>query len=270
MDDESGARAMYRHRADVVAEDVGNGPHVVFLHGALMDRTMFAPQVAALADDYRIVTYDLRARTDNWGGPYDLWHLAGDCLALLDALDVESCVLAGMSMGGSVAQRVALQQPDRVDGLVLIDGQALPDPDEDRRQYREMIERARGSDRPPADLVEAASWILFGHQAHDERPGLIETWTNRWRTYPADAVYHEIDSFLGRENLLDRMPEIRVPALAIHGENDRSIDIERARRTVEALPDARLEPIPDAGHASNLERPGPVNDALQEFLGSVY
>ena len=71
-EDPGPATEMYRHRTDTLVDDRGDGPALVLSHGTLMDRTMFRPQQDALADDYRVVAYDNRARTDNWQGPYDL------------------------------------------------------------------------------------------------------------------------------------------------------------------------------------------------------
>lgn len=92
----------YRRRPATVATDRGEGHAVVFCHGTFMDRTMFEPQVEALSEDYRVVAYDTRARTDQYADPYDLYDLADDCTALMDAKGLDSCVLGGMSMGGGV------------------------------------------------------------------------------------------------------------------------------------------------------------------------
>jgi pimeloyl-ACP methyl ester carboxylesterase len=110
----------YRTRPETVATDRGDGPPLVLSHGTLMDRTMFAPQVEALSGDYRVLAFDSRARTDRYDGDYDLYHLADDCAALLDASDIDSCVIGGMSMGGFMALRFAERYPERVDGLVLV------------------------------------------------------------------------------------------------------------------------------------------------------
>src|SRR5690349_11625918 len=102
--DGKGASVATESAAEVpVYEEYGAGPNVVLSHGTLMDRTMFEPQVAALAPDYHVVTYDHRARTSRWDEVYDLHDLARDCLALLDRLEIERCVLGGMSMGGFMA-----------------------------------------------------------------------------------------------------------------------------------------------------------------------
>jgi len=266
-DDPTGA--MYRHRTDTLVEDRGDGPALLCLHGSLMDRTMFAPQARALADEYRVVTYDMRARTDRWQGPYDLADLVEDCRTVVDAVGLDSCVLAGMSMGGFVAVRAALAYPERLDGLVLIDSMAEAYTEAEREEYADLAEGVRGADRVPVAVAEMSADLMFSERAHEEQPDLVQHWTDRWHTYPGDAVAAEIESWRTEPGVLDELDAVDLPTLAIHGEQDQSIPPERARRTVEAL-DGRLELVGGAGHPSNLERPGVVNDALREFLAEVY
>ena len=260
---------MYRHRTDALVDDRGGGPALVCVHGTLMDRTMFAPQARALSDDYRVVAYDSRARTDRWRGPYGLDDLVEDCRAVLDALDVEACVLAGMSMGGFVAARFALAYPDRLDGIVFVDSMAEAYTEEEQAEYGDLAEGVRGADRVPVEVAELSADLMFSERAHDEQAALVEKWTQRWHTYPGDAVAAEIESWRTAPGVLDDLSSVDVPALGVHGENDQSIPPERARRTVEAL-DGRFETVPGAGHPSNLERPAVVNGILREFLADVY
>jgi len=90
-------------------DEAGSGSAIVLSHGTMMDRSMFGPQLAALSRWFRVIAFDHRARTARWEGPYSLNDLTGDCLDLLDALGIEKCVLGGMSMGGFMALRLALQ-----------------------------------------------------------------------------------------------------------------------------------------------------------------
>jgi pimeloyl-ACP methyl ester carboxylesterase len=261
--------ARYRARADTVTSDRGDGLPLVLAHGTLMDRTMFDPQLDALAGDYRAVAYDLRARTDRWQGQYDLYDLADDCAALLDALGIDSCVLGGMSMGGFVALRFADRYPERVDGLVLIDTTAGPHDDSEIERYREMIETTREAGEVPEQLAGVIKHILFGETTNDRNPELVDAWVERWLTYPGEAVYREVQSWLERPDFTDDLADVDVPTLVVHGEEDVALEPDRSDGLVEAL-DARRELIPGAGHSSNLERPDPVNAAIREFLGGVY
>lgn len=259
----------YRARPETVATDRGDGPPIVLCHGTLMDRTMFAPQVDALSDEYRVVAYDTRARTDRYVGPYDLYDLADDCAALLDAKGIDSCVLGGMSMGGFMALRFAERYPERVDGLVLIDTTAGPHDDDEIERYTEMIETTREAGEVPEQLGGVVKHILFGQTTVEENPELADRWVDRWLTYPGDAVYDEVSSWLERPDFTAELDDIDVPALVVHGEEDVALEPERSDSLVERL-DARRELVPDAGHSSNLENPEPVNDAIRAFLEDCY
>ena len=269
---ESRATRAYRHRHDTLVTERGDpaDPSLVCAHGTLMDRTMFEPQLDALSDDYHVLAYDLRARTDRYAEPYDLYDLADDCEALLDARGIDSCTLAGMSMGGFMALRFAERYPDRLDGIVMIDSIAQPHEDGDIEQYRTMIDTVREMGDVPENMAATVKHILFGSTSNAERTALVDSWADRWLTYPGEAVYQEVSSWLERPDFTDRLDDITVPVLAIHGEEDASLDIEKSEDMVEHLPDGELVPIPEAGHSANTENPAAANAAIREFLADVY
>ncbi len=260
----------YRTRPEPFVTARGDGPPILFAHGTLMDRTMFAPQIEALTPTYRAAAFDFRARTAFWAGPYDLDDLVGDTLAVADALDTDAPVLAGMSMGGFTALRYALDHPDRLSGLVLIDSAARAHDEADRKQYDGMVADLPEADRISRGLAEASAHFLFGETTTEDRPDLVESWIERWQTYVPESVYHEVHSWLDRPGVADRLDEIDVPTLVVHGEEDRSLPIEDAERMAEAIPDGRMERVPEAGHTSTLENPAAVSAAIESFLGSVY
>ncbi|RJT03386.1 alpha/beta fold hydrolase [Halococcus sp. IIIV-5B] len=264
------ATERYRVRPETVVTDRGDGPAVVFAHGTLMDRTMFDPQVEALADDFRTVAYDLRARTDQYASSYDLYDLADDVDALCDGLDLDTVVLCGMSMGGFMALRFAERYPERLDGLVLIDSMAESYTEVEREQYGQLAEQARAEGKFTEPGVTVARDGLFGETTRAENPALPDRWVERWRTYPAEGFYREMHSWLNQPDFTPKLSGIDVPVLSIHGEEDASIAPERTEPMLDALPNARQELIPEAGHSSNLENPEAVNEALRGFLNDVY
>jgi pimeloyl-ACP methyl ester carboxylesterase len=270
--DESPATRMYRHRHDTLVTEAGDptDPSLVCAHGTLMDRTMFDPQLEALSNDYHVLAYDLRARTEHYTGPYDLYDLADDCAALLDARGIDSCTLAGMSMGGFMALRFADRYPERLDGIVMVDSIAQPHDEGDIEQYGQMIDTAREMGEVPEPMGETIRHILFGATSNEERTDLVESWVQRWLTYPGEAVYQEVSSWLERPDFTDELADIEVPVLAIHGEEDAALEMEKAEDMVESLPDGRLEPIPEAGHSANTENPEAANGAIRSFLEEVY
>jgi len=262
--------ALYTHRSETVSTDRGSGDPIVFAHGTLMDRTMFDPQIEALSDEYRTVAYDLRARTDRYAEPYDLDDLVADTVRFLDARDIDSCVLCGMSMGGFMGLKFALQHPDRLDGLVLVDSMAKPHSEEDQERHTQTSEAIREAPQVPREAAEPVTHDLFGATTREERHDLMNAWIDRWTTYPGESVYNEVHSWLGREDLREKVGDIDVPVLAVHGEEDASLEIEEARESYAEIPDLTFEPIPEAGHSSNCENPEPVNDAIADFLDRIY
>ena len=104
----------------------GDGPVLAFSHGLLMDGAMWDPQVAALRDRYRCITWDERRHglTESDGTSFTYWDSAADLLALLGHLGVTRATLIGMSQGGYLTQRAAVEAPELVESLVFVASQA--------------------------------------------------------------------------------------------------------------------------------------------------
>jgi pimeloyl-ACP methyl ester carboxylesterase len=242
----------------------GDGPVVVFSHGFLMNHTMFAPQVEALHDAYRVITYDERAHGDaEPEGRWSYWDLADDVLAILDHAGVERAVLAGMSQGGFLSMRAALKAPERVRALILIDTQAGTEDPEVLPLYEAMTAdwEANG---PSEDTLSYAAFAILGPGADEE------SWKELWRSRPNHWAGPAMHPLATRDDITDRLGEITCPALVIHGDVDASIPLDRAQALVDGIPNARpLVLIAGAGHAANLTHPEAANPAIREFLDSL-
>jgi pimeloyl-ACP methyl ester carboxylesterase len=249
--------------------DRGAGPAVVLSHGTLMDRTMFDAQIEALEDSYRVVAFDHRARTDRWRGPYDLDDLADDCVALLDELGIERCVLGGMSMGGFMAIPLALRYPERLDGLVLISSMAAAYSAEEKADIEEHLEEMLRHETVPLATAEWERDLVMGETTKRENPELVRHWMDRWMTRRSEAVAWEFRSWMDKKDMTPRLAEIELPALVIHGVEDAVLPIERGRAMAAALPNATFAPIERAGHTSTVETPAAVSRAMREFLGDL-
>ncbi len=250
--------------------DVGTGPALVFAHGTLMDKTMFEPQVAALSDAYRVIAFDSRARTGPLDKQWKLPDLVADTEALLDALGIETCVLAGMSVGSFMALEFALTHPNRLDGLIMIDGMAQAYTPEEREAFGHEFGKLDIDGPIPREFAEWAAPFCFGPAAQSQNPELINHWIDLWCTLPARSVYREAHSWLDKADLSDRISEIEIPVLIVHGVDDLPVSIDRARPMGDAIPRAEFVEIPNAGHTSNLENPIAVNAAIRNFANSIY
>ncbi len=240
----------------------GDGPPVVLSHGFLMDRTMFAPQVEALRPHFRVITWDSRGHGDTGddGQPFTYWDLASDCIALLDHLGVERAVVGGMSQGGFVALRVALTDPARVRGLILLDTQAGTEDPEVVPLYEAMLAEWV-SVGPSDEIAEVVAGLILGE------PDLTAAWVPRWRARPHASIAMPGQALITRDDVTDRLGEIEAPALVVHGTADLSIAMEKAQRLVAGLPHGGEVVVIEGGtHSANLTHPEPVNRAILDFL----
>ena len=249
--------------ATVGYDDTGSGPAVVLSHGLLMNRAMFVPQVAALRDAYRVITWDERGHGEaEHEGTWTFWDSARDVLALLDHLGVEQAVLGGMSQGGFLSLRAALLAPERVRALVLLDTQAGPEDPEVIPLYRGMAEAWAASGSDPATLEFAAGTILG--------PADHAPWLALWEQLPAHRATQVMHPLLEREDITDRLGEITCPALVVHGTADAAIPVAKGQALADGLPGALpLVVVEGGGHAANLSHPEPVNAAVRAFLDGL-
>jgi pimeloyl-ACP methyl ester carboxylesterase len=241
----------------------GNLPPVVLAHGLLMDQSMFAPQVEALGSRCRVITWDARCHgeTETTDDAFSYWDLAEDLKGLLDHLGIARAVIGGVSQGGFVALRFALRHPERVAALILISTQAGAEDPEKVAIHESMLEvwEGEGLNDQLAEMIGAS--ILGG-----EWPGRA-AWIAKWRQSPRSLLRPAFNALAGREDIHDRLGEIKAPALVIHGTADAAIGIELAQRLCSELAACRpLAVIEGGGHSPNLTHPALVNLAMYEFL----
>jgi 3-oxoadipate enol-lactonase len=243
----------------------GEGPAVIFSHGFLMDREMFDPQVDALRDGFRVITWDERGfgETEFDGQPFTYWDSARDCLGLLSHLGIDRAVLAGMSQGGFLSLRAALLEPERVRALVLIDTQSGVEDPERLPAYRQM-QQTWLTAGPVDQLTEAVANLIIGE------PHLNEVWIAKWKARDPQMMLEPGNCLFERDDITDRLGEIRCPAIVFHGTADVSIEMPLAEQLCADLPNCvGLVRVEGGPHASNLTHPEQVNGALLEFLRSL-
>ena len=263
--------------AELVYEDVGTGPRpFVLVHGLTGFRDDFRERLPALAEIGRTVIYDHRGHGDstNTGDAdsYSFAQLVDDLSGLLDARDIAACDLLGHSMGGMIALRFALAQPQRVASLVLMDTAArAPD-----RMLRAPFAAAGAIARSDGMATLAA---LLRARAADEtdRPAAerrLEAewgeayWERRHRRFT--AMDPEAFAVLTLE-LVDQLPlttqlsEIRCPTTVIVGEEDVGF-LAPSEEMAANIPGARLVRIPDAAHSPQIENPFAWLDAIRGHL----
>jgi len=250
---------------EIAYERAGEGPPLVFVHGAAADGRMWEPQLAALADEFTVVAWDEpgAGRSSDVPGDFGLADYASCLAGLIEALALGPAHVAGLSWGGTVAQELYRLRPERVETLILAGSYAgwkgsLPD-----GEVRARVAGARGMLAAPSDEFDPALPGLFAGDPPAEFVPLLERIAGDVR--PASLgtqlfVMAEVDQ-------RDLLPTIAVPTLLIWGELDARSPLTVARQFERSIRDAKLVVIPGSGHVSNLEQPGQFNQAVREFCG---
>lgn len=255
---------------DLWVEQAGGGEEVVFVSGLADEGACWVDQVAALSGRYRITTFDNRGvgRSAVPAGPYRIADFADDTIALLDALGLERVHLVGSSMGGAIAQEVALARPGRVRSLVL-NGTWCHGDRFLHEVFRNWIWGARKADGIRDFLVAVNLWC-FAPRIWNE--GTMDEWLDAAEASPnqqsVDAFCWSAEALL-HHDCADRIGGIAVPALVTVGELDLVLPPRFSREIVERIPGARLVVVPGAGHQPFQELPGDYNRLLVDFWSAL-
>lgn len=240
---------------------MGEGPPVVLLHGLGSSGSDWFPVAPCLASDYRLLLIDLRGHglSSLPRRGYSIARMAADVLAVLAAEGVEHAVLVGLSLGGCVALQTAIVAPDRVSGLVLVNTFARLRSAGMRRGRIVRLRRALGGIDGLARLVAASLFddpevqaLVFERMRRNDVGAIRRT---MWA-----AARFDVRAYLG---------QITAPALVLVGDRDRTVPRLCANDLMAGLPTARLQTIPDAGHALPYDQPEVFVTAARSFLAQV-
>lgn len=245
----------------------GTGPAVFFMHGFLLDQSMFNHQVDELKGEFRCVRWDARGfGQTRWDGKaFSLNDSVIDCFSLMDHLKIDSAFLVGMSQGGYCALRAALHSPSRVKGLVLMSTRSGVDEEPVRAAYRGMRDLWCEAG-PVQPLIDGLATAILGPK---EAPGMQahwDYWLPKWRQVSKNSFFHAMNNLLDREEISHRLSEIRCPALVTHGSDDTAIPVELGQHLKESLSGCDTLVVSPGAHAPNLTHPERINPALIQFL----
>ncbi len=258
---------MKAHNGDVEIgwESRGSGDPLLLIHGLGYARWGWEPLLLLLSDHFSVITFDNRGigETSVPPGPYTAADMAGDARAVLDAADVDTAHVAGSSLGGMIAQELAIGHPDAVQRLVLISttpgatrGLPMPqatvdllsaastmEPDEALQRF---VENALGADPDPA-LVER---ILHHRTTNPQDPAGWTAQAGAGTTYDGG----------------ERVSQIGSPTLAISGTADNVVDFRNSEVLAELIPDCKLHLVEGGGHLVFWDHPDEVAEQMIGFL----
>lgn len=234
-----------------------DAPVVVLSNSLGATRAMWDPQVPALAERFRVVGYDTRGHGGSPApaGPYSIDDLVDDVVALLDRLGVQRACVAGLSLGGMTAVRLAAREPDRVHRLVVLCSSAKTEP----HGFLERAAAARAAGTASFAPTVVGRWLTPAYAA--EHPDLVA----RLEAMVAgadDEGYAACAEVVGGIDLRGDLGRITARTLVVSGAEDPALPPPHQQVIADGIPGAELLTLSPAAHLANLERTLEVTGAL--------
>jgi pimeloyl-ACP methyl ester carboxylesterase len=251
-------------------ESEGDGPPVLLIMGLGMSATGWWRTVPALSQRFCVISFDGRGigRSSPLRGINTMEAMADDAVAVLDAACVDAAHVYGFSMGGMVAQHLALRHRERVRSLVM--GGTHPGGSRSVRADRDTQAYLR---RRPSLYPEEAAWASvpynYGPTCRRHHAGRIADDIAQRLRYPsAGRTYRAQFAAAVLHNAYRRLAAIDVPTLVVHGELDRMVPAANGELIAERVPGAQLHLVPGAGHFYMTDEPA-VEERIEIFLAEA-
>lgn len=239
------------------------GPRLLLSHSLFFDHSMFDPLIDLLQDSFEIVAYDHRGQgASGRQGKLDMDNLTRDAAALIEALDFSQCHVAGNSMGGFVALRLAARYPHLVAGCIVMGSSA--DLEHQLAAFEPLVEDlARNG---PAEQIDTLMHIMFGDRIFSDKASepLLAHWRSMMLALDS-SVGEAAREVIHRQSVLPEIALLEVPLLVLAGEQDHAYSVALSQQIVDASGHGDMYVIPGAGHSVALEAPEAVAQRIRDF-----
>ncbi len=271
------------HEIELYYEEHGAGDPLLCIMGMAAPCEGWALQLPAFAERYRTIVYDNRGvgRSTKPSGPYTTHEMADDAAGLLDHLGIERAHVVGVSMGGMIAQELALRHPARVRGPVLACTYPEPDAETERMRTVSVTELGGTISEPGLNKISFSGldpMMFFQHLLPKVfSRGFIEREMStlvglfggvlQWG-FSIEAILAQVEACITHRTT-DRLAQIQSPTLVFTGDADEIIPPANSEILARAIPGARLVKVPGGSHGFNFETPQIFNREVLDFLTAV-
>lgn len=248
----------------------GTGEPLLLIAGFMCDRNYWSLLMPSLITQYQVIRFDNRGigQSSVPDSPYTIQQMANDAIALLYVLGIEKVHVVGHSMGGKIAQELALTHPQRIKSLILLSSTA-----KGNEKYNSMI-KTWGDLAPKLDLElyerVILPWIFTDN--FYTIPGIVDQLIEWAINYPyapkPHGLYHQSRAILNHDTT-DRLQYIKCPTLVLVGKQDILTPVQFSEQLAQGIPNAELVIIEDGGHSFLIESPEAVAQVMLKFLSKI-
>jgi 3-oxoadipate enol-lactonase len=247
---------------------IGQGKPLVMIRGVSSNADHWYANIPVLEKHYRLLVFDNRgiARSSDPQGPYTILDMARDTVGLMDAVGIEKAHVLGLSMGGMIAQEIAISFPDRVDKLILVvthcgGSKHVKATPEVQRLFSDLIELGTNEART------AAGACLFTRESLEKRPEIVQRYAEVSAKFPVPPeILKKQWQAVGQFDAWSRLPRIAAQTLVMAGDQDALIPPENSRILAERISQSQLAIIKGGGHQVLIEQPEACHQAILKFL----
>ena len=243
---------------------------VIFIHGFPFNKTIWEQQLEQLPQEVRGIAYDIRgfgeSTSDHSFLSIDLF--AQDLIQLIEVLNLENCVLCGVSMGGYIALRAFELHQDKIKGLILCDTNCIADGNESKQKRFATIEQIIKGGKN--DFTESFIKNVFSDTTLEGKPEIVQFLREVIMSTANEIICSTQLAMASRTDTSSSLQHIKVPSLIVRGEKDKLMSEEQTRQLVEGITGSECINIPDSGHLPNLENPESFNVAINNFLNKHF
>ncbi len=250
----------------------GDGEPLLMISGFGSSQGSWWPQTRIFKKHYRVITFDNRGvgKSDRPEGPYSTKMMAKDAIGLMDHLGIQKAHVLGVSMGGMIAQELAINYPDRVNKLVLACTFAARDetggPTAEGAKAKELYSKSPPSMARIMKYSDTLSHLVFNRRSYRIFVAPMMMLVSRFaRSSAAIGFSGQLDAILAH-NTIDRLKQIQAPTLVITGTQDRLIKPASSEVLARLIPKAKLVKIEGGSHAFSIEMSSQFNREVLNFL----
>lgn len=262
---------LIRHHA-LYYQDIGEGFPVLLGHGYLWDRKMWQAQVERLSSQFRCIVPDLWSHgfsEEIPQRPYSIEQLSEDYFHLMRYLGFEQYAIVGHSVGGMWGAQLAINHPEKVKALILLDTFLGEEQEEKKQTYLEYLAMIEAADRFDEHLADTLCHLFFADATHQNNPSLIQKFRSHLMQIPHERLAGLVEigyTIFNRGSLLGQLQKLEMPVLVACGTEDKPRPVSESKQMLQHIKHRAFHTFKDAGHVVALEQPQHVTDLLEQFL----
>lgn len=243
---------------------------VIFIHGFPFNKSIWLKQMEELPAGVNGIAYDIRgfgeSSTEHHFFSIDL--LARDLISFIDVLQVETCVLCGISMGGYIALRAMELGSPKVNGLILCDTNSVTDGDESKLKRFKSIEQILAGERE--DFINNFVKNVFSDETLNEKKDTVQFLRDIITSVSDETICAAQLALASRTNTTKSLGNIYVPVLIVRGKDDKIISIEQTTQLENGIQNSTVYTVAKSGHLPNLENVPDFNSSINSFLSKHF